>query len=237
MEQAEQAEAKDPLFTLRHANLAWEVFSLSQHSFTTPTPVKTLHIHRLRVMSDIPEGWSQKESKSHPGKLYYINNVSGETVWKKPTAPATAAGQVDQVQVLHILRKHAGSRRPASWRCDNINQSKQDSIQQCTDIKASLEQTLKSQGYNAMLKMFKDVAYEQSDCGSHEKGGDLGMFGRGKLPMFIYTLAYLFHRSQHYTSFIDHILSYIHLCRRYAEVFRAGIFWLANRATKWYSGQ
>lgn len=40
------------------------------------------------VMSDIgseslPSGWKKKESKSHPGKFYYIS-PSGQTQWVRP---------------------------------------------------------------------------------------------------------------------------------------------------------
>ena len=40
---------------------------------------------------------------------------------------------------------------------------------------------LNSDGYDAMHKHFQEIAYQESDCGSHEKGGDLGMFARGTM--------------------------------------------------------
>lgn len=130
-------------------------------------------------MSSLPAGWSSKQSKSHDGKTYYINNITGETTWSVPTAPA--AGPTDQVQVLHILKKHKGSRRPASWRCDNITQSKEVSIQQITGFRDSLVATLQSSGAQAMYDQFQKIAFDESDCGSHERGGDLGLFGRGQM--------------------------------------------------------
>jgi len=127
----------------------------------------------------LPEGWSSKESKSHPGKLYYINNATGETSWDVPASPA--GGGEGQVQVRHILRKHAGSRRPASWRSEHITQSKDEAIQEVMGYKSTLEAKLQSDGYDAMHQMYQQIAYENSDCGSHERGGDLGLFGRGQM--------------------------------------------------------
>jgi NIMA-interacting peptidyl-prolyl cis-trans isomerase 1 len=83
--------------------------------------------------------------------------------------------------VLHILKKHKGSRRPASWRCDNITQSKEVSIQQITAFRDSLVATLQASGAQAMYDQFQKVAFDESDCGSHERGGDLGLFGRGQM--------------------------------------------------------
>lgn len=130
-------------------------------------------------MSSLPSGWSSKVSKSHDGKTYYINNLTGETTWTVPTAAAT--GSSGEVQVLHILKKHNGSRRPASWRCDNITQSKDVSIQQITQFRDTLSNASQQGGFDALSELFQKIAYEESDCGSHERGGDLGMFGRGQM--------------------------------------------------------
>ena len=130
-------------------------------------------------MSSLPAGWSSKQSKSHDGKTYYINKFTGETTWSFPTEPAQESS--GQVQVLHLLKKHSGSRRPASWRCDNITQSKDTAIQQISQYRAELVATLQSKGAAAMEEQFRKISYEESDCGSHERGGDLGMFGRGQM--------------------------------------------------------
>lgn len=65
-----------------------------------------------RRMPPLPSGWEEKFSKSK-GIPYYHNMHTGETQWEIPTSPATAS---TQVRVSHILCKHAGSRRPSSWR-------------------------------------------------------------------------------------------------------------------------
>jgi NIMA-interacting peptidyl-prolyl cis-trans isomerase 1 len=96
-----------------------------------------------------------------------------------PTVEAKASS--DEVQASHILRKHKGSRRPASWRCDNITQSKEDSIAQIQDIINHLEECLQTKGQHAMFQLFSTLASTESDCSSAQKGGDLGKFQRGQM--------------------------------------------------------
>lgn len=111
--------------------------------------------------------------------MYYINNQTGETTWDFPTQSAEHVEE--QVQVFHILRKHRGSRRPASWRCPQITQSKEDSIAEVSAYKNELLQILATSGFDAMFARFQEISFQNSDCGSHERGGDLGMFGRGQM--------------------------------------------------------
>lgn len=33
---------------------------------------------------EVPAGWHRKESGKYPGRFYYVNNKTGETVWKMP---------------------------------------------------------------------------------------------------------------------------------------------------------
>ena len=85
--------------------------------------------------SSLPPGWSKKESKSHPGKIFYYNESTKEKSWTRPTNNINNANSNsqsgskrskhddtdandeaehimkkkkvdDQVHVLHILRKH-----------------------------------------------------------------------------------------------------------------------------------
>mmetsp|Transcript_8880 Transcript_8880/g.9394 ORF Transcript_8880/g.9394 Transcript_8880/m.9394 type:complete len:125 (+) Transcript_8880:65-439(+) len=89
--------------------------------------------------------------------------------------------QPNQVAASHILKKHAGSRRPASWRNPRITQSKEEAISQIEKIRADLLQILETGGYEALKDAFADIARVESDCGSAERGGDLGVFGRGQM--------------------------------------------------------
>jgi peptidyl-prolyl cis-trans isomerase NIMA-interacting 1 len=84
----------------------------------------------------------------------------------------------DQVRASHILKKHAGSRRPASWRCPNVTQSKDEAIAQ---IQAIIAQLKACGSQEEMFKLFGTIASTESDCGSAQAGGDLGAFGRGAM--------------------------------------------------------
>ena len=151
---------------------------------------------------ELPSGWIQKESKSNPGKFYYFNTASGESTWEFP------ASSLGKVRVRHILKKHQGSRRPASWyaslfqlflflhklfshshdvynpscrRNPNITQSKEEAIAQITAIKEKLTNELSANGYDSMHAMFQEIASKESDCSSAERGGDLDFFSRGQM--------------------------------------------------------
>jgi NIMA-interacting peptidyl-prolyl cis-trans isomerase 1 len=87
----------------------------------------------------------------------------------------------EQVQVLHILKKHRGSRRPSSWRCNVITQTEQEAETQIRQFRDALEVSYGSQGSQAMVQLFRQIAAAESDCGSHDRGGDLGLFSRGQM--------------------------------------------------------
>jgi len=121
-------------------------------------------------MSDVPEGWEERVSKSS-GRTYYLNLLTKESQWEMPTDPAEGFSD-GKVQASHLLVKHRDSRRPASWRNDNITLSKDEAL----EILESFEQQIKSGE-----KTFEELASEFSDCSSAKKGGDLGPFGRGQM--------------------------------------------------------
>ena len=129
---------------------------------------------------DLPPGWQQRVSKSHHGRAYFVNKFTGNTQWEIPTEAAQPSAE-KQIQCLHILKKHAGSRRPSSWRVTEITQSKDESIAQINAFRGQLEKVLDDSGYEAMEKLFRDIASVESDCGSAQREGDLGPFGRGQM--------------------------------------------------------
>merc|ERR1712183_562292 len=122
------------------------------------------------TMSDVPEGWEERVSKSS-GRTYYLNLLTKESQWEMPTEPAEGFSD-GKVQASHLLVKHRDSRRPASWRNDNITLSKEEAL----EILKGFERQIKSGE-----KRFEDLASEFSDCSSAKKGGDLGPFGRGQM--------------------------------------------------------
>ncbi|KMZ64206.1 Peptidyl-prolyl cis-trans isomerase Pin1 [Zostera marina] len=80
------------------------------------------------------------------------------------------------VKASHILVKHQGSRRKASWKDPEgvrIKATSRDSaVQQLLMLKADIV---------SGKARFEDVASRYSDCSSAKRGGDLGSFGRGKM--------------------------------------------------------
>jgi peptidyl-prolyl cis-trans isomerase NIMA-interacting 1 len=126
------------------------------------------------MSAPLPPGWVAKESKSHPGKTFYFNSATGESVWEPPTAPAAAASSSapTEVRASHILCKHAGSRRPSSWRTPTITLTKAEALAELLAIRESI---------TSGRARFEDVAARRSDCSSAQRGGDLGAFGRGQM--------------------------------------------------------
>merc|ERR1711899_160441 len=122
-------------------------------------------------MSNVPEGWEERESRS-TGQSYYVNKYTKQSQWETPTEPAKPASEDDKVQASHLLVKHRDSRRPSSWRQDNITISKEEALS-----------ILK--GYRAKIvsgeATFEELASQFSDCSSAKRGGDLGPFGRGQM--------------------------------------------------------
>lgn len=125
--------------------------------------------------------WVTKVSRS-TGKEYYFNTATGESTYEKPADYEGSGGNSGEaVQVRHILKKHNQSRRPASWRCDNITQTKEEAISQIEAIRGQVMAVFEAGGMAAGDKLFSEIASTESDCSSAQRGGDLGSFGRGKM--------------------------------------------------------
>lgn len=85
----------------------------------------------------------------------------------------------EQVRVLHILKKHNKSRRPASWRQSKITISKEEAIDELKELMSILDE---SKGDPKELRAtFEELAKTESDCSSAKRGGDVGFFGRKKM--------------------------------------------------------
>ncbi|CAL9038350.1 unnamed protein product [Musa banksii] len=78
----------------------------------------------------------------------------------------------EQVRASHILIKHEGSRRKASWKDPDGR------VISATTRDAAVGQllTLREDIVSGKAR-FQDVAARYSDCSSAKRGGDLGMFG------------------------------------------------------------
>jgi peptidyl-prolyl cis-trans isomerase NIMA-interacting 1 len=98
---------------------------------------------------------------------YYLNIFTKESQWDCPTEPAEPSQDgPKQIQASHLLVKHSGSRRPSSWREENITRSREEA-QKLLD------------GYRERIvdgdETLADLAEKFSDCSSAKRGGDLGM--------------------------------------------------------------
>lgn len=110
------------------------------------------------------------------GQHYYLNVYTKESQWERPDKPAEplsgGVGGPEQVQCSHLLVKHAGSRRPSSWREENITRSKDEAMEL---VKSYREQIASGKA------SFAELAQKYSDCSSAKRGGDLGPFGHGAM--------------------------------------------------------
>lgn len=129
-------------------------------------------------------------SRTH-NREYFYNNETKESAWEPPIGTDLAKLQPylesklhepEKVKCSHILVKHLGSRRPRSWKNENITISKEDAIA----IVKKFRDEIKSGG-----RTFAEIATAESDCSSHSQGGDLGFFGRGQMQPSFEALAFL----------------------------------------------
>ncbi|XP_055897594.1 putative peptidyl-prolyl cis-trans isomerase dodo [Biomphalaria glabrata] len=120
-------------------------------------------------MSDVPDGWEKRTSRSS-GKYYYLNIYTKESQWEMPTEPAQQKS--DKVTCSHLLVKHRDSRRPQNWKGEQITRSKEEALE--------LLQKYRNKIVNEEAS-FAELAEKYSDCSSARKGGDLGPFGPGQM--------------------------------------------------------
>lgn len=157
--------------------------------------------------SGLPSGWEIRHSKSR-NLPYYFNASTSDSRWEPPQGtnsdklalymaahhssdgPAAATTSTtttitnakgEKIRASHLLIKHAGSRRPSSWKEQEITRSKEDAMR----ILLAHEARIRAGGLT-----LADVAVTESDCSSARKGGDLGFFGRGEMQKAFEEAAY-----------------------------------------------
>lgn len=112
------------------------------------------------------------------------NNNDGDDDRKESKRPrkdndAPSSSAPKEVRILHILKKHRGSKRPASWRNPKITQTKEEAHE---ELEGLLEILQEEEGDLKELRAtFQELARTESDCSSAKRGGDLGFFGRKKM--------------------------------------------------------
>ncbi|KAM9311139.1 peptidyl-prolyl cis-trans isomerase NIMA-interacting 1 [Gastrophryne carolinensis] len=120
----------------------------------------------------LPPGWEKRMSRSS-GRVYYFNHMTNASQWERPSAGGkNGQGEPAKVRCSHLLVKHNQSRRPSSWRQENITRSKEEALELIN-------------GYIQKIKSgdedFETLASQFSDCSSAKAGGDLGAFARGAM--------------------------------------------------------
>ncbi|KAL4648762.1 peptidyl-prolyl cis-trans isomerase NIMA-interacting 1-like [Arapaima gigas] len=119
----------------------------------------------------LPAGWEKRMSRSS-GRVYYFNHITNASQWERPSAAGDGKGEPEKVRCSHLLVKHKESRRPSSWREENITRSKEEALQL---IQQYIEKIRSGE------EEFESLASRFSDCSSARNGGDLGTFGRGQM--------------------------------------------------------
>ncbi|GAC76342.1 hypothetical protein PANT_20d00066 [Moesziomyces antarcticus T-34] len=97
---------------------------------------------------EIPEGHTDESIRSLPG-AQYLDPANAPGAPEKP----------DKVRASHLLIKHAGSRRPSSWK----------EVSRCPTQQ------------RAMCRANHCCDRHRADCSSARAGGDLGFFQRGQM--------------------------------------------------------
>ncbi|KAF2159412.1 hypothetical protein M409DRAFT_60875 [Zasmidium cellare ATCC 36951] len=144
------------------------------------------------MTTGLPAGWEVRHSNSK-NLPYYFNPGSKESRWEPPqdtdsealkhymgqyhTANLRSDLDVQQklegkIRCAHLLVKHAGSRRPSSWREAEITRSKDGAMNIIRNYESKIKSGETSLG---------DLAVTESDCSSARKRGDLGFFGKGDM--------------------------------------------------------
>ncbi|KAI9190602.1 uncharacterized protein BJ171DRAFT_543799 [Polychytrium aggregatum] len=69
--------------------------------------------------------WEERWSKSRD-RPYYFNRQTGESQWDKPDDSYKPHVKAGEVRASHLLVKHRDSRRPSSWKQENITRTKEE---------------------------------------------------------------------------------------------------------------
>ncbi|XP_015256343.1 PREDICTED: peptidyl-prolyl cis-trans isomerase NIMA-interacting 1 [Cyprinodon variegatus] len=103
---------------------------------------------------NLPSGWEKRMSRSS-GKVYYFNHITNASQWERPVGDGR--GEPEKVRCSHLLVKHNQSRRPSSWREQNITRTKDEALDL---IQKYIEQIKSGE------EKFESLASQFSDCSS-----------------------------------------------------------------------
>lgn len=129
---------------------------------------------RLRLDSDDEDSEDDRKSRKRKRRSSDREKAS-RTKKKKSKSSKDADDSEEKVSCRHILVKHKDSRRPHSWKSENITRTKEEALEIITKFRSDL---LAAEN---LEEAFIALAKKESDCNSNKRGGDLGKFGRGKM--------------------------------------------------------
>ncbi|CAO3625128.1 unnamed protein product [Cunninghamella echinulata] len=115
---------------------------------------------------ELPPNWVVKHSRTYD-KDYYFNTVTKESRWDAPPT-----NTIDRVRASHLLVKHKDSRRPSSWKEENITRTKEEALTILQGYQKQIEDGIET---------LSALATNNSDCSSAKRGGDLGYFEHGQM--------------------------------------------------------
>lgn len=126
----------------------------------------------------MPDSLANSDISSLPGAefLSYSQQPAAGAKQQQPASSSGGGGGSNKVRASHLLVKHAGSRRPSSWRDDNITRSKEDAIDRLKGFERQLNDSPDLAG------TFAQIARKESDCSSARDGGDLGASSHSPRP-------------------------------------------------------
>lgn len=114
-------------------------------------------------------------------------DVAGPGLASRPAKRRKAVDQPEEVNLLHILKKHAESKDPIDSQGKEVKLTK-------SRVKLSLANMRKKlathQDPGMQQRAFVELAREQSDCPSSKKGGDLGKVKAGSLDSAVEEVAF-----------------------------------------------
>ncbi|MCJ1412978.1 Peptidyl-prolyl cis-trans isomerase NIMA-interacting protein 1 [Ptychographa xylographoides] len=145
----------------------------------------------MSANAGLPTGWEVRHSNSK-NLPYYFNPEVKESRWEPPPGTDTealkaymashhssapirspaAAKDSNKIRAAHLLIKHKDSRRPSSWRENEITRTKDEAVSTLLGHEARIRSGQTSLG---------ELAVTESDCSSARKRGDLGFFGHGDM--------------------------------------------------------
>jgi peptidyl-prolyl cis-trans isomerase NIMA-interacting 1 len=134
-----------------------------------------------QAQTGLPAPWTVRYSKSK-NLPYYYNPITNASQWEPPAdanpdllstymqkhfsspQPVEPNPGDDKIRCAHLLVKHRESRRPSSWKENEIRRTKQEARQMIEKFEERIRNKEAELG---------ELASKESDCSSARKKGDL----------------------------------------------------------------